>query len=111
MSKLYIKYLDKSLILLELWQQARYLPHIYSMKEHPELTLEICQRDIEQMRANGSMKLTTYYGKKLSINLSDDVFDSAKYEEEQGYQRATQIIHKLQKQQVMRCVLHYFKAK
>ena len=111
MSKLYIKYLDRSIILFELWQQARYLPHIYSMKEHPELTLEICKRDIKQMRANGSMKLTTYYGKRLSINLSDDVFDPIGYEEEQGYQRATQIIHKLQKQQVTHCILRYFKAK
>ena len=111
MPTLYIKYLDKALILLELWQEARYLPHIYSMKEHPELTLAICKRDIEQMRANGSMKLTTYYGKKLLINLSDDSFDPTGYEEEQGYQRATKVIHKLQKQQVTHCILCYFKAK
>jgi hypothetical protein len=57
------------------------------------------------------MKLTTYYGKRLSINLSDVVFDPVKYEEEQGYQRATQIIHKLQKQQVTHCILRYYKAK
>ena len=101
--------MNKAAILLELWKCARYLPHIYSMAERPAPTLPICTRDIAQMRANGSMKITTYYGKRLSVDLSGDVFDPTSYEE--GVHHACDIIHMLQKQAVINCIITYFKGR
>jgi hypothetical protein len=100
-----IKYLDKPAVLHALWQHARYLPHIFAMEEKPHATYAICKRDIQYM--GSVIKLTTYYGKRINVDLSGDLCDIRSYEAEHGPVLA--IIQQLQTEQVKQCVCVFYK--
>ena len=102
-----IKYLDKPAVLLALWQHARYLPHIFAMEDKPCATYATCKRDIQHM--NQAIKLTTYYGKRIAIDLSSDMCDIRSYEAEHGPHTAQAAIQQLQTEQVKQCVCVFYK--
>ena len=102
-----IKYLDKAAVLLALWQRARYLPHIFSLEDKPTATYLICQQTIRHM--NGAVKLTTYYGKRIAIDLTGPQCDTTAYDREHGKHQARDAIQELQAEQIKQCVIVFYK--
>lgn len=107
----YIKHLDISRLLFNLWSAARYTIWCIDDPRKPVLTMEICQRDIATMIASGRpLDLDIYYGKPLYVDLSDEVLDTTRYNRYNGKNSAEKIVAQMQKTEMHLSVLSTWKA-
>jgi len=108
---IYIKYLPKNKLLFELWKYARPSHYMYYCPEKiPSLTLEQATLDIYYMiKNNRPIKLTTYYGRLLHINLSNDYVNCDLYNLLNGRQYlAERIIQQIIYQELCLCYKKYY---
>ncbi len=107
----YIKHISKDLLLYELWKAARNSPNLYHCAElRPILTPEITKNDINQMIVNNrNIDLTTYYGRMLYIDITNDYVDVLNYDIYNGFGAAKKVIDRLKEQELKKTVCVYFK--
>ena len=76
--RIYIANLPKDKLLFELWQNAKDSYYFVFCKDKlPKLTLSQVKLDLEEMKKNLSIHLTTYYGRMLYIDISGDFMDTS----------------------------------
>jgi len=111
MSRVYIKYLPKDVLLYRLWQNAKISHYFRFCKELvPVLTIDIAKNDIQQMIINNrAINLTTYYGRILYINITDDYVDVFKYNLCNGNGLAEKIISQLKKEEMQSTICTFYK--
>lgn len=108
---IYIKYLPKDKLLYALWLGASQSPNFYYCPLlMPILTEDIAKTDINYMIANNrDIDLTTYYGKSLYINITNDTVDTNKYDIYNCKGVAEKIITNLKEKELNRTVCVYYK--
>lgn len=108
---IYIKHLPKDKLLYELWLAARKSPNFYYCPNAaPILDLETARTDINHMIVNERrLDLSTYYGRMLYVDLTDDTFDSDTYDLYNGRGKASKIVRELKKIELKKTVLCYYK--
>ena len=106
----YIKHIAKDVLLYELWRAARNSPNFYYCKDlQPTLTPEVTKSDINHMINNErKIDVTTYYGRMLYIDITDDYADVLTYESYNGQGSAEKIINKLKIQELQKSICRYF---
>jgi len=107
----YIKYIPKDQLLYELWNAARWTKcfAVDPTIAKPRLTLKKVRRDINYMIvANRNIDLTTYYGKKICMNLTNNTCNVAYYNLHNGYGAATKVIDKLKIDQLQKTITRFF---
>ncbi len=109
--QIYIKYLPKDKLLYELWNGARYSPNFYYCPElKPTLTLQTVTDDINHMINNDrDIDLTTYHGRMLFIDITNDYIDTFNYDLYNGRGSAKKIIDILKEEELKRTICTYFK--
>ncbi len=109
--KIYIKHLPKDVLLYELWKAARNSPNFYYCKDkRPTLDLETCTNDINHMINNKrTIDLTTYYGRLLYIDITNDYFEDSTYNAYNGDGSAQKIIDALKERELKHTICVYFK--
>jgi hypothetical protein len=103
-----IKYLDRAELLYMLWQHAWYLPFmpLDQLDQQYWCTLRICRVDIANMILNKKLVITTYYGKRLNLDLSGDTLDLTAYVAQHGEPP----IADLQKKTLRSAIMAYYKC-
>lgn len=107
----YIKHLSKDILLYKLWEAARNSPNLhYCAEYYPVLTLELTKNDINFMINDGrNLDLTTYYGKMLYIDITNDYVDVFMYEVYNGNGSAKKIIKQLKEQELRKAICTFYK--
>lgn len=113
MTEIFIKYLPKDQLLYELWKSAKKSKYFYYCPELiPNLTVEQAANDINHMLYSGrSLSLTTYYGKMMYINITNEMVDVNEYNIYNGDGVAEKIIQELKKQELNNTICTYYKFK
>lgn len=108
--QIYIKYLPKDKLLYRLWEAARFSPNLYYCQEHrPILTYDIAKNDINFMIHNKRpIDLTTYYGRLLYIDITDDYTDVFNYDLYNGKGTAKKIIDSIKEEEMNNTVCRYY---
>ena len=106
----YIKDLPKDELLYKLWLVAKKSQYLYYYNgDLPMLTRATAKQDLSQMIINKrDLSLTTYYGKLLYIDLSEDWLDTSIYNLYNGQRLAELVISTLQLEEMQRTVLRYY---
>ena len=109
--QIYIKHLAKDILLYELWNAARHSPNFYYCKDVcPNLTPELTKIDINYMiNNNRKIDITTYYGRMLYIDITDDYTDVYMYEIYNGEDSAKKIIKLLKEQELRKSICTFYK--
>jgi hypothetical protein len=107
---IYIKYLPKDKLLWELWSHAKLAQYMQLCPElSPELTQSDAMRDINFMiHNNRNIELTTYYGRLLFVDITDDTFDAFTYDMYNGRGTAKDITDKLKIAELRRTICKYY---
>ena len=108
--KIYIKYLPKDKLLYYLWRGARLSTYfVYCNDKIPILTLSKARRDINYMLQNKSdIKLTTYYGRPLFINISTHWISSDDYNIYNGKNTLERIVKRIKLEEMQKSILRYY---
>jgi hypothetical protein len=111
--KVYIKHLPKDKLLYELWKSAKPARQFYYCKDLiPEVDKSTITDDINHMIANNRrIDLTTYHGKQLFIDITDDFVDCFDYDLYNGHGVAEKIIIDLKKEELAVSICTYVKFK
>lgn len=104
---IHIKHLPKDKLLFLLWKYAKPAQYFYYCKNLiPKLKLSTVRFDICHMIENNRpIHLTTYQGKLIYCDLSDDDFDPYEYNAYNGAGLAEKIINYLQTKELRRIIL------
>jgi hypothetical protein len=103
---IYIKNLPKDILLYRLWYNAKYIKYLKNLKIN--LNLKRAKKDIDIMLINErKLNLTTYYGKRLFIDLSSDYLDILAYEASNGRGIAIKIINDMKKEEIIKIIALY----
>jgi hypothetical protein len=107
---IHIKYLPKDKLLWELWTHAKLAQYMQLCPElAPELTQSDARSDINFMiQDNRSIELTTYYGRLLFVDITDDTFDAFTYDMYNGQGTAKNITDKLKLDELRRSICKYY---
>ena len=108
---IFIKYLPKDKLLYELWKNAKPAQYMYYCKAlAPTVTESEVKRDINNMlRNNRGIELTTYNGRLIFSDITEDYFDPFTYNMYNGKKMAEKIINNLKTEELKRTVLNHFK--
>ena len=109
--QIYIKHLAKDILLFKLWEAARNSPNFYYCKDTcPVLTPKLTKKDINYMISNDrKIDITTYYGRMLYIDISNDYTDVFMYEIYNGQGSAENVIRQLKKQELEKAICTFYK--
>ncbi len=108
---IYIKHLAKDKLLYALWKAATRRSHYlyYFHDDLPQTTLNKIRRDLNHMiKNNRPLYLTTYYGKLLYIDISNDYLDDETYNMYNGAKKAEKIINDLKQDELEESLLRYY---
>ena len=108
----YIGHLPKDLLLYNLWKSARCSPYFYHCKDKlPTLSLYEVREAIDFMlQDNRPIEITTFYGRFLYLDISNDLLDISIYDNFNGMGTAKNIIDKLKISELQRSILRYYIA-
>ena len=119
----YIEYLPKNILLLELWLNAKFAPNLAYCHHKLEIpSLDIINQDIYQLYQNkknneelkcGNVdnEISLYYGKMMYIDILPKYCDVHLYNKANGYKSAQHIITKLKKHELMKTIKYYWISK
>jgi hypothetical protein len=107
---IHIKYLPKDKLLWKLWTHAKLAQYMQLCPElAPKLTQSDARRDINFMiQDNRCIELTTYYGRLLFVDITDDTFDAFTYDIYNGRGTAKNITDKLKFSELQRTICKYY---
>ena len=107
---IYIKYLPKDILLYHLWLNAK--PKKYLLlcdKNIPILTIKKANRDIKLMQMdNRRIDVTTYYGRCVYSDITDDYLDISFYDFHNGKGKGESIINELKLKELSNSVVKYY---
>lgn len=107
--KIYIKFIDKSDLLFELWKNAKTTHYFYDC---PEMSYNIdihkVKQDIQNMINNKKIDVSVYHGKNLYVELSGDYLKSNLYNLLNGKSKAEQIVSELKIRELKKTILKYY---
>jgi hypothetical protein len=111
--KLYIKFIDKSELLYELWKNAKPTHYFY---ECPEMgfiiDLDTVKNDIKNIMTSdgylGKISFSVYQGKNIYIELTNDYLKYDLYNLLNGQQKAEKIVTELKVKEIKKSILKYY---
>ena len=107
---IYIKYIPKDKLLYHLWKVAKKSQYLYFYKKKPPiLTMHDTKLDLNYMILNKrELSLTTYYGKLLYIDITNDYLDTSIYNMYNGDKLAELVICALKLDEMQKTILRYY---
>ena len=106
---IYIKHVPRDKLLYRLWENAKKSNHFYYCEElAPELTEQQVRTDINYMMEHGNdIKVTTYYGRLLFIDISDDYIDPFPCDLYNGFGYTQHAVNMVKLEELRKIVINY----
>jgi hypothetical protein len=106
----YIKHLPKNKLLYHLWESAKIIHYFKLVPNNiPICTISNIDEDILYMNLNKrDIELTTYYGRALYVNLSNDYMDTFAYDMHNGRGTCKKIIQQLKKEELQKSIMRFY---
>ncbi len=107
---IYIKYLEKPLLLYNLWKNAKISHYFYECPDIKfDINIEIVKKDINFMlEASNKINVSVYHGKNLYVDITDDYLKCDMYNILNGKFKAENIILELKTDEMKKSILRYY---